>query len=279
MIGKLSAFLKPGSQMRRAYMVLIFVFATPFRDMLSVGAALVVAAELWVLLSYSVLRRNEALTTQGPYTLVRNPVYAGAVTACVGFFFLAGAGLASERHLSVYPFLIRLREGLYLNPVVLAVSVPFLVAFVTHYMRRIREEEAKLLKHFGDAYSAYLERVPTRLLPYLPNLRKRDWFMFEASVELAARNRVFSRVVKYGIWLVLFCGKGAHLWNADRSELLAFWTDKDFPLFFGLLVLMVILHVLARRLQSGVEPLRNAQTPPLVEMSVGEDPPSERVTP
>jgi len=78
-------------------------------------------------------RKNRALVTKGPFSLVRNPLY---LFSFLGFL---GAGLAFES-------------------ITMALALG-LVFFLAHWPA-IRREEADLEEIFGEEYRSYRERVP-----------------------------------------------------------------------------------------------------------------------
>jgi protein-S-isoprenylcysteine O-methyltransferase Ste14 len=87
-------------------------------------------------------RKNDEVIKEGPFSVVRNPLYV------FSFIGLAGIGLQSG---------------------VVTVLVMLLLVFALYYPRVVALEEAYLLHKFGSSYAAYLEAVP-RWLP-----RWRNW--------------------------------------------------------------------------------------------------------
>ena len=83
------------------------------------------------------LIEGHELITQGPYSLVRNPIYLGM------FGMLLATGLAAGRW-----------------PVVIGGSIAFLIGTQI----RIRSEEKLLREEFGEEFQGYARRVPT-LIP------------------------------------------------------------------------------------------------------------------
>jgi len=242
-------------------MILLFLFGTPIEALIPIGAAIVVFAELIILWSYGTLKRTRELQTTGPYGLARNPVYAGAILASIGFFILAGAGLASPKA-ALIPFVFRI-GNLHLNAIVLPMSILFFSFFIPHYLRRIKNEEKKLAGIFGESYMNYLKRIPTRLLPFPSAFFRMDWLLFTFSMEDAFKNRVFSRIFKYGIWLVLFLGKEAfmtdinNLIGSKKWGCLQVWEHRHFPFFVAFLLGFILLHTVFSKLQNRFEPYRN----------------------
>lgn len=78
-------------------------------------------------------RKNAALVTEGPFSIVRNPLYVGS--------FLALTGLA-------------------LMTASLTLMAIMIAAFCLYYSATVRREEAYLQQKFGATYRSYAERVP-----------------------------------------------------------------------------------------------------------------------
>jgi protein-S-isoprenylcysteine O-methyltransferase Ste14 len=78
----------------------------------------------------------EQLVTDGPYALTRNPMYAGHLV------FLGGLALLTR------------------SPVAAVVAA----AHVPWFARRVRRDEERLQRRFGEPYAAYCAEVP-RWLP------------------------------------------------------------------------------------------------------------------
>ena len=98
---------------------------------------------LWCL-SYISGFKNEVLMTEGPYSVVRNPLYLFNFAGAVGF------GLAVE------------------NPVLAALLA---LGFLAFYPGVVRREEARLTERFGDTYARYRERTP-RWIPRWSNFHE-----------------------------------------------------------------------------------------------------------
>jgi len=110
------------------------------------------AIQLWCFAS---LQKNQVLAANGPYALVRNPMYLGR-------FFLLGGMLL----LLGMPWLIGV----------------FAILYYLYMVNRVRREEALLTATFGEAYARYCATVP-RFVPRLtPHAEGRighfDWATF-----------------------------------------------------------------------------------------------------
>jgi len=94
------------------------------------------AIQLWCFAS---LQKNETLAADGPYALVRNPMYLGRYFLLAGMLLLLG------------------------NPWVIAA---FSVVYYLYMVNRVRREEVLLAPIFGEAYVRYCAAVP-RFVPRL----------------------------------------------------------------------------------------------------------------
>ena len=129
------------------------------------GALLVCAGEGLRLWAAGHLRKDQVLTTGGPYAFVRNPLYIGSLTIAIGFTLM-------------------LRSLLLL--------VPLLCGFALAYRTETRREEKVLRQKFGTAYDQYRQAVP----PWIPRLSRYP----QASREpfqwcRALRNREYNAVL------------------------------------------------------------------------------------
>lgn len=85
------------------------------------------------------LRKDHVLITDGPYRLVRHPMYSA--------LFLIGIGFALLSTNSI-------------------IAVSFLGSFSLMYFIRVSDEEKMMIEQFGDAYREYMQRTG-RLIPHL----------------------------------------------------------------------------------------------------------------
>jgi len=98
-----------------------------------------VALRLWATL-YVGGRKQESLVTEGPYSITRNPLYAGS-------------------------FLMALSLGIFLQSLVF-IGALIIVAWV-HMALTVRAEEKVLRRIHGEAFDAYVRSTPR----FLPDLR------------------------------------------------------------------------------------------------------------
>jgi protein-S-isoprenylcysteine O-methyltransferase Ste14 len=110
--------------------------AKPSWTSIAVGAAVALPGILLRAFASGHVRKNEELTTSGPYAYTRNPLYLGSLIMALGFAIAAR---------SVWVFLL------------------MIVMFCVIYLPVIRTEEAFLRQTFAN-FSEYAQNVP-RLLP------------------------------------------------------------------------------------------------------------------
>lgn len=148
------------------FAVAYFWFARPAWWAIGVGLAFIVAGILVRAVSSGHIRKNAALTTTGPYSYTRNPLYLGSVLIAIGF------GLASRN---------------------VWIAAGAVLMFLVIYMPVIKAEEKYLRSIFPD-YDQYAAHVP-RLLPRLTPYRAPDEGGTDAqrfSMELYLRHREYN---------------------------------------------------------------------------------------
>lgn len=115
--------------------------ARPTSTSMLIGSALIIPGLAIRALASGHVKKNEQLTTSGPYAYTRNPLYLGSLVLAVGFAITArnwwiGAGL--------------------------------ILIFLAIYLPVIRGEEVFMGEHFPE-FASYARRVP-RLLPRLSSV-------------------------------------------------------------------------------------------------------------
>jgi protein-S-isoprenylcysteine O-methyltransferase Ste14 len=129
-----------------AAILLLVIIAQPNVGSLTVGGIFVLAGELIRVWATGHLKRNQEVTTSGPYAYLRDPLYLGRLFLLIGFCVMA-------QGYALYLFL----------PVGLCV-------FAYSYMpRKYKKEMARLERHFGDEYvqySSYCRSLLPKLKPY-----------------------------------------------------------------------------------------------------------------
>ncbi|MEU2307995.1 methyltransferase family protein [Streptomyces misionensis] len=122
--------------------------ALPGALLVVVSTALLLWAR-WVLgtmwASVPTVRHHHELRTDGPYRLVRHPIYTGMLGLITGGMLACGFG----------------------------VWIAYLIVAVPWLLRRVRVEDALMAGEFGAAYDAYRRRVPALLPGIRPAVRVR----------------------------------------------------------------------------------------------------------
>jgi hypothetical protein len=120
---------------------------------------------LWALLYISGYKKLE-LITEGPYSMVRHPLYVFSLIGAIGI------GLASE------------------NILVLAALVIF---YLLYYPLTILVEEKKLVDKFDQAYLDYIKRTP-RFIPKLS--------LYKGSAQYQINADVYVKKMVLGMWFI-----------------------------------------------------------------------------
>ena len=132
------------------------------------GFALLVAATLWRIWCHLFIAgsKNGELSTAGPYSVVRNPLYLGNLLGIVGF------GFAVEQPL-------------------LAIALGLL--FALSYPSVVKNEEEQLARIFGERYAAYCAAVP-RWMP--------DWSLYQEPAAVAVSPRRLRGAILDAMWFL-----------------------------------------------------------------------------
>ena len=159
-----------------ACVALLVLFTTPaafMPDWLAelsemLGYALLVAATLWRIWCALFIAgaKNGELAAQGPYSVVRNPLYIG------NFLGLLGFGFAVEQPL---------------------IAIALGIAFILVYPAVVAQEEDNLAALFGRPYRDYCARVP-RWLP--------DWSLYREPESLTIRPRHVRNAIFDAMWFL-----------------------------------------------------------------------------
>lgn len=157
--------------------VLLMIFSVPLwqpgiaaglvMDLLSF--ILVIAAafgRLWAL-SYISGHKSEDLVTEGPYSIMRNPLYFFSLCGVLGICMLYRS---------------------------LLVSGSVLLAFAVYYPLVVRAEEVNLSKFFGDNFARYCSTVPA----FIPNIS-----LYHEPKEYPVNARLFRRSFLSVVWFPL----------------------------------------------------------------------------
>lgn len=164
-----------------AFAVVYIWLARPTLLSILIGVLLALPGLLLRALASGHVRKNEELTTTGPYSYTRNPLYLGSVIIAAGFVWAA-------------------RSWILASVVV--------VLFTSIYLPVIRAEEAFLREKFSG-FEAYAARVP-RLLPRYsaePLLLNFSFDLYRAHREYNALLGAFAMLIALLLkWAWIFSG-------------------------------------------------------------------------
>ncbi|HEY6011084.1 MAG TPA: methyltransferase [Nitrospirota bacterium] len=143
------------------------------------GAALTIGGEWLRLWAAGHLRKNKQLTTTGPYSYVKTPLYIGTLLITLGY-----SAMAMEKWIMIGGF------------------VWFFIYYAPY---KKKQENQKLINSFGDAWTVYDRAVPDylpRLTPYPDRGTNRwNWEVVKENSEHETAAAVF---VGFAVLLYLF---------------------------------------------------------------------------
>lgn len=119
--------------------VAVFWFARPEPKLILTGALIGIVGLLLRAYAAGFLRKQEMLTTTGPYAYTRNPLYLGSSMMALGLAVASGSWVS---------------------------ALLLLLYFSAFYSVVMRREEAELLQQHGHAFEKYAHTVPL----FLPRL-------------------------------------------------------------------------------------------------------------
>lgn len=166
--------------------ILAILFATPTVLSLAIGALVAVAGEL--LRTYGVAYigtisrtrsySNGQLVQEGPFALLRNPLYFGNLVLSVGLALMC-------------------------NVVWLPALV--VVVFYAQYIPVVAWEEKKLTNIFGESYQKYCETVPNRWFPSLGRIRATSLYAAPQAwaPALKSEKRTLTSLVSYFVIMLM----------------------------------------------------------------------------
>jgi len=137
-------------------MILFAVTADPVLLSFWIGTGMIAAGITIRAWASGIVKKDEQLAVEGPYSLSRNPLYVGNFLIGYGMCFLNGGywafGVITVYFVSIYPF-------------------------------TIRKERRKLKQLFGDEFEEYREHVPLFIPRLTPYDTLRGWSLKQYLVE------------------------------------------------------------------------------------------------
>jgi protein-S-isoprenylcysteine O-methyltransferase Ste14 len=160
--------------------VCLYVFAMPTAWTIMAGLPIILLGEAIRIWSSGYITKNKALVQDGPYAIVRHPLYLGNFIIGLGFAVMTG------------------KTGL---------IILYSLAFGMIYFATIAEEEESLEKLFGGEFSEYVNQVPS-IIPRLGVRKKsRTGFRWERVIG----HREYKTWMAIGIFLVLMVFKSYYV--------------------------------------------------------------------
>jgi protein-S-isoprenylcysteine O-methyltransferase Ste14 len=131
---------------------------------------------------FAALVKNRELTARGPYLLSRNPMYLGRYLLLLGFVLLPGN---------------------------LWLVLAFTVLYYLYMVSRVRREEVRLRRNFGEDYARYCREV-RRFLPSIGRLNDPAVWFFdrETFLENHAHWNLLGTLGAYAILFVIAWRQG-----------------------------------------------------------------------
>lgn len=130
--------------------ILIPIISYMKHDVFLVGFIISALGELIQLWSFASLKKNRELSTKGPYSIVRNPMY-------IGRFLLIGG-------------IIFLLKNIWIMSL-------FVIIYFFYMYNRVKREELLLKVVFGMDYIDYCKRI-NRFFPSIRHIKGNDLFYF-----------------------------------------------------------------------------------------------------
>ncbi|HKW87253.1 MAG TPA: isoprenylcysteine carboxylmethyltransferase family protein [Candidatus Acidoferrales bacterium] len=168
-------------RVRTGYPVTIafLLVAKPSGTSLLPGVAIGIVGLLVRAWAAGFLRKHEALATDGPYALTRNPLYFGSAILALGVI-VAGNSIWGGVLVAIY-----------------------ILLFYPSVMRR---EETELREHYGQQFEIYADRVP-QFWPRLRNSQPGGAEPAKFSSELYSQNREYQAAIGFALGIFVLWTK------------------------------------------------------------------------
>ncbi len=161
--------------------LLFLLFGSVNDQSLRTGIGYVIAGLLIRLWSNGYAIKNDKLTTSGPYSFVRNPLYLGTFLIAIGFMFILNLDM-NLIHLD--------------NNFGNLVKIIFLITLGFIYSKTIKDEQGMLLKKFGKTFQDYCAKVPSLFPSLIPYTEGEQW-------HFDLQRLIFSKEYKTIFWITI----------------------------------------------------------------------------
>jgi len=152
------------------------------------------------------------LIQDGPYSVVRNPMYLGIILIGLGTVF----------------FILELW-----------VAVLFAALFIFRYLQLFISEEKILLEAFGAEYTAYKKRVP-RIIPSIPSIFKKEIYTYLPLKLVWFKRESLSIVLVIGLCLLI------EFWAAVKFNIRRALIPEALTLLVVVVFLLIFILFLIR---------------------------------
>lgn len=184
----------------------VLFFCSPTAESFKRGIWFIILGLLIRLWANAYAIKTEKVTTSGPYSMVRNPLYLGTMLITVGFMIMLNTSYA---------------------------GLLFVVIMVLVYYRTIRNEERALTQKHGKAYLDYKSKVPMMIPTFFRYKGGEKW-------PFSWRRIIENKEYKLFIWVIniviIFRLKGYFLIDHESMDMKKF-------LLIGLFVLLAAVDI------------------------------------
>jgi protein-S-isoprenylcysteine O-methyltransferase Ste14 len=171
-----SFFVRRRTLFSLLFPVALVVLAKPILWWFLAGVAALVLGQMTRLWAAGAVRKDEELTTAGPYGYVRNPLYVGSLLMAIGYCLMSGRWWS---------------------------FVALAVLFAAFYLTTVLDEERRLSSMFGQDFEQYRNSVPR----FRPRLRRWSEASGAFSLAQAQANREHVSMVWSGLLCLAFAAR------------------------------------------------------------------------
>ena len=166
----------------------VLLFCSPTKESFIPGICFVILGLIVRLWANGYAIKTHKLTTSGPYSIVRNPLYLGTMLIAIGFMVMLNTSYA---------------------------GLSFIIIMAAVYYRTIRYEERALTEKYGKIYLGYKDKVPM-IVPSFFRYKKQEKWPF------SVRRIIENKEYKLFIWVIniaiIFRFKGYFLIDHESMD-------------------------------------------------------------